>query len=212
MSGVIAGVVMGVAIYLAAGWEGWVLLLLSFVAASGASRMGLRAKTALGIAEARGGRRGAGNAIANTGIAAAAAVIAAMSYATVPGMIAFVAALTAGSSDTVASEIGKAWGRRTWLLIPPRPAPPGTPGAISSEGTLAGFGAALLLGFAAAGLGLVERGDVFAVVMGATVGSFAESALGATLEPRGILDNDSLNLINTAIAAFAAVRIAGWIE
>lgn len=210
ISGVVAGIVIGVSIYLAAGWEGWVLLLLAFVAASGASRLGLRAKASLGIAEARGGRRGAGNAIANTGIAAAAAVIGVVSYALVPAMLAFVAALTAGSSDTVASEIGKAWGRRTWLLIPPRPASPGTPGAISVPGTLAGFGAALLLGFAAAGLGLIEQGDVFAVVMGATIGSFVESALGATLEPRGILDNDSLNLINTAIAAFAAVTIAGW--
>jgi uncharacterized protein (TIGR00297 family) len=139
-------------------------------------------------------------------------VIAAVSYATLPAMVAFAAALTAGSSDTVASEIGKAWGRRTWLLIPPRPAAPGTPGAVSTAGTLAGFGAAMLLGFAAAGLGLIERGDVFAVVVGATIGSFAESALGATLEPRGILDNDSLNLINTAIAAFAAIKIAGLFD
>ena len=32
--------------------------------------MGLQRKTLLGIAEERGGRRGAGNAIANTGVAA----------------------------------------------------------------------------------------------------------------------------------------------
>ena len=30
------------------------------------------------------------------------------------------AALVAGASDTVASEIGKAWGTRTWALVPPR--------------------------------------------------------------------------------------------
>ncbi len=40
------------------------------------SRLGLRRKTLLGIAEERGGRRGAGNAFANTGVAAIAAVLA----------------------------------------------------------------------------------------------------------------------------------------
>ena len=55
------------------GGRGWALLLATFAAAAIASRLGLRRKTLLGIAEARGGRRGAGNAIANTGVAAAAA-------------------------------------------------------------------------------------------------------------------------------------------
>ena len=52
------------------------LLLVTFLAASATSRLGLRRKTLLGIAEERGGRRGAGNAIANTGIAAVAALLA----------------------------------------------------------------------------------------------------------------------------------------
>ena len=70
----------------------------------------------LGIAEGRGGRRGAGNAFANTGVAAAAGVLAAFSYAPAPALIGFVAALAAGGSDTMASEVGKAWGRRPVLF------------------------------------------------------------------------------------------------
>jgi uncharacterized membrane protein len=53
---------------------GWTLLLVTFVAATVASRLGLQRKMLLGIAEERGGRRGAGNAIANTGVAAIAAL------------------------------------------------------------------------------------------------------------------------------------------
>ena len=51
----------------------------------------------LGIAEERGGRRGAGNAIANTGVAAIAA-LAALPGHSVPdaARLAFVAALAAG--------------------------------------------------------------------------------------------------------------------
>ena len=61
-------------------------------------------------------------------------------------MVGFVAALTAGGSDTVASEIGKAFGRHTWMVHTSRAVPPGTPGAISLEGTAAGLVGALALG------------------------------------------------------------------
>jgi uncharacterized membrane protein len=46
------------------------------------------------------------------------------------------------------------------------------------------------------------------VVIAATAGSLVESALGATLEPRRILNNDILNFINTAVAAGVAVELA----
>ena len=46
-----------------------------------------------------------------------------------------------------------------------------------------------------------------AIVVGATVGALIESTLGATLEHRGIVNNDVLNLVNTAVAAYAAVKI-----
>ncbi len=46
--------------------------------------------------------------------------------------------MTAGGSDTVASEIGKAWGRSTFLVTIEAARPPGTPGgAMSLEGTAA---------------------------------------------------------------------------
>jgi uncharacterized protein (TIGR00297 family) len=171
--------------------------------------MGLRRKTILGIAEAREGRRGAANAIANTGIAAGAAVMAATTYAHRGAMIAFVAALTAGASDTIASEIGKAWGRRTWLLTPLRRVQPGTSGAISIEGTAAGLLGAFALAGAAANLGLVPAWTILPIVAGATIGAFVESTLGATLEANGVLNNDVLNFINTGVAAFAALLISG---
>jgi uncharacterized membrane protein len=43
------------------------------------------------------------------------------------------------------------------------------------------------------------------VVIGATIGSLAESVLGATLEADGIVNNDVLNFANTAIAALTAI-------
>jgi uncharacterized protein (TIGR00297 family) len=210
LSGALCGTVIGVTIFVFAGWKGWTLLLLAFAAATASSRIGLQRKTNLGIAEARGGRRGAGNAIANTGIAAAAAIMSAMTYANYGAMIAFVAALTAGASDTIASEIGKAWGTRTWLLIPFHRVQPGTSGALSLEGTAAGLVGAFGLAAVGVGLDLVPARTLLPIVAAATIGSLVESALGATLEANGVLNNDALNFINTGVAAFAAMMMSGF--
>jgi uncharacterized protein (TIGR00297 family) len=209
LSGAVCGSVIGMAIFVFAGWQGWMLLLVAFVAAAVTSRMGLGRKMRLGIAEPHGGRRGAGNAIANTGIAAGAAALSALTYAHDAALIAFAAALTAGASDTIASEIGKAWGRGTWLIAPVRRVPPGTSGALSLEGTAAGLIGAFVLAGAAVALGIIPATAVIPVVAGATIGSFIESGLGATLETSGILNNDSLNFINTGVAAYAALVISG---
>ena len=56
--------------------------------------------------------------------------------------------------------------------------------------------------------GLIPATALLAVVAGATVGSVVESVLGATLEGPGILNNDMLNFLNTAVAAAAAVAVA----
>ncbi len=201
IAGAVTGTLIGTVIVVTAGWGGWALLVATFGLAVVSSRLGLRRKTQLGIAEPRGGRRGAGNALANTGVAAGAALIGALTYAHDAGRIAFVAALAAGGSDTVASEIGKAWGRRTFLVPTLARVPPGTSGAVSAEGTAAGLVGALMLAAAGAGFGVVSFSAVPAIVLAATIGAFAESLLAATLEPSGVLNNDVLNFLNTTIAA-----------
>ena len=204
-SGAAAGALVGAIIYAGGGPGAWILLLVTFLAASVTSRMGLSRKEQLGIAEERGGRRGAGNAIANCGIAAVAAVAAVTTPYASASLVALVAALTAGGSDTVASEIGKAWGRSTFLVTTFRRVAPGTPGAMSVEGTAAGLAAATVLAVIGAALGLVPTSAILPIVAGATAGALIESALGATLEGPGILNNDMLNFINTAAAAAVAL-------
>ena len=205
--GALCGAAIGIVVLGTTGWTGWGLLLATFALAVIASRLGWARKAALGVAEPRAGRRGAANALANTGVATVAGLLAAATYATEPALVAFVAALAAGGSDTVASEIGKAWGRRTFLVTTFGEAAPGTSGAVSVEGTAAGLAAA----FALAGMGvvlhLVPGSALIAIVAGATAGSFVESVLGASFERDGILDNDVLNLINTAVAALFAVWV-----
>ena len=83
---------------------------------------------------------------------------------------------------------------------------------MSLEGTVAGLLGAIGLGAIAIALGLLVPSWLPLVVICATIGSLVESWLGATLEGPGILNNDMLNFINTAVAAGAAVLIAGWMS
>ena len=137
------------------------------------------------------------------------AAIAAVATPHAPAALAaLVAALTAGGSDTVASEIGKARGRGTYLVMTLSRVKPGTPGAMSLEGTAAGLLAAFALAATGAALGLIPASAILLVVAGATAGALVESALGATLEGPGILNNDMLNFINTAVAAALVLALA----
>ena len=206
-AGALTGAVIGVAVQVGTGWSGWMLLFATFAAATVATFAGFRRKSAAGIAEARSGRRGPGNAIANTGIAAFAALISLGVDQPALAVLAAVAALVTSSSDSVSSEIGKAWGTTTWLLIGFRQVRPGTSGAISTEGTIAGIAAAMVLAMLAAGLGLIPMQWIAPVVAAATVASLVEGALGAALEARGTLNNDALNLINSALGAALAVGL-----
>jgi uncharacterized protein (TIGR00297 family) len=206
-SGAIAGALVGIVIYCGGGGA-WILLFATFLAASITSRLGLTRKVRLGIAEERGGRRGAGNAIANCGVAVMAAIAAVTTPYSSAALLALVAALTAGGSDTVASEIGKAWGRSTFLVTTFSRVGAGTPGAMSIAGTAAGLLAAFALAAVGVALALIPASAIPAVVAGATAGALVESALGATLEGPGILNNDMLNFVNTAVAAAVALALA----
>ena len=212
IAGALCGAAIGIAIFASLGWQGWTLLVVTFIAATLASRAGLARKQRLGIAEDRGGRRGPGNAIANTGVAAIAAVLAGLDVHPEAARLAFAAALVTGGSDTLASEIGKAFGRRTFSITTLARVPPGTSGAMSLEGTTAGVVGAIALGLVATTLGVVPSTALLPIVIGATVGSLLESWLGATLEGPGILNNDVLNFINTAAGAFVAIGIWTWIR
>ena len=206
--GALTGFAIGVIVWRGAGWQAWVLLLVAFAAVVVTTKVGGRRKALLGIDEERGGRRGAGNALANTGVAAWMAAIAALTPFTDSAIAACVAALVAGSSDTVASEIGKAFGRRTWLVSTLRPVPPGTSGAVSTEGTVANAASALVLAGVASLLGLITSALVVPIAAGAVIAAMIESVLGSTLEPRGLLNNDLLNFITTSVGA--VLGVAAW--
>jgi uncharacterized protein (TIGR00297 family) len=82
--------------------------------------------------------------------------------------------------------------------------PPGTDGAISAVGTLAGIASAAAIAVTAIPtLGLSGPSALVASIS-ATAGLFFDSLLGATAERRGWIGNDIVNFASTAFAAALA--------
>jgi uncharacterized protein (TIGR00297 family) len=206
-AGAVTGAIIGAIMIAAAGPGAWVLLIATFLLASMTTRLGHRRKAKSGIAEERGGRRGPGNAIANTGLAAWAALIVAGSADPLLPKLALVAALATAGSDTVASVVGKAWGRTAWLVTTWRRVPAGTTGAVSLEGTVAGIASAALLAWIGSSAGLLPTGAIPLVAFSATIASLMEGVIGATLEARGMLTNDVVNFVNSAMGAGMALLV-----
>lgn len=91
-------------------------------------------KEKAGIAEARGGARGPENLWGSAATAALCAIggsvyVEWQSYLA----IGFVASLATKLSDTIASEIGKAYGKTTYLITTLQKVPRGTEGAVSCD-------------------------------------------------------------------------------
>jgi uncharacterized protein (TIGR00297 family) len=115
--------------------------------------------------------------------------------------------LAEAAADTVSSEIGQVLGGRPRMITTLRLAEPGTDGAITLTGTLAGIAAALLV----AGIGTWSlRGHILLFWVSAAGGVFGllfDSLLGATIERRGWLNNDAVNFLSTASAAGFALGL-----
>ncbi len=215
--GLVHGAVLGTCLWAWGGPGAFVLLLLFFVLGTGATRVGWKTKEREGTAQEGGGRRGAKHAWANAGGPALFACLAAGSGDPGLWILALVAALATATADTLGSEVGQAFGRRTFLVTTFRPVPRGTDGAVSLEGTLAGIAGAALVGLAGLGLdragwlgngpGLLRGVDVAVVVAAAFLGTTLESVLGATLERARAIDNEAQNFLNTLAGGLLAVLL-----
>jgi uncharacterized protein (TIGR00297 family) len=185
-----------------------------------ATRAGQKHKESLGTAESKRGRA-ASQVAANLGVAAIASNALVLSWmvnqtwlpeAKVFPAAAFclgLAALAEAAADTISSELGQMLSGHPRMITTFRKADPGTDGAISIGGTVAGIVAAALV--AAAGTWALDGGWWMLVLCwsAGVFGLFFDSLLGATLERRGWINNDAVNFLSTAsTAGFALGMLA----
>ncbi|WP_348261657.1 DUF92 domain-containing protein [Telmatobacter sp. DSM 110680] len=182
------------------------------------TRLGRKRKESLGTAESKRGRV-ASQVAANLGVAALVSNGLVLSWmmerswllprGAAPALAFAVglSALAEAAADTISSELGQVVSGNPRMITTLRRAEPGTDGAISVGGTLAGIAAAGLV--AAAGAWALNGGWLVLAISwsGGLFGLLFDSLLGATAEQRGWINNDAVNFLSTASAAGIAVAI-----
>lgn len=202
-----------------------------FVLSSALSYAGRRRKQRASERAAKGPRRDAEQVVANGGVAW---ILLGLSLALPlevvgPGVL---GAFAAAAADTWATELGTAVpGRplslRSWTRVSP-----GTSGAISLFGTFASILGAASVGLAAWAVGIVHLPGMGAVILAGTIGAFADSLAGATLQAQyrnpvtgeiterrpvhsgrpargyAMINNEVVNALGTATGACLAILLA----
>ncbi len=214
---------LGVLIWGCLGWRGYAVMMLYFLAGSAVTRLGKARKEAAGIAEGRSGARGPEN-VWGSALAAAVCGVAIALVNTLaspaqselwlpPLALAYVSSLATKLSDTTASEVGKAYGQRTFLITSLRPVPPGTEGAVSLEGTLAGVAGSLVIALGGWAVGFVSPWGILLCLVVALIATTVESLIGATLQTQiSWLTNELVNGINTTLGALLGLLLGLWFQ
>ena len=208
------GAILGILVWGTLGWRGYLVVIFYFIVGSGLTFVRMEQKEAEGIAEERSGKRGAGNVwgSALTATVCAIATLFCPSPLKELFILGYVASFCTKLSDTTASEVGKAYGKTTYLITTLKPVPRGTEGAVSLEGTVAGIAGSIVLAIIAWGIGMISPLGVLWCAIAAFIATTIESLIGATLESQfDWLTNDLVNLINTVIGAISAMILAGII-
>lgn len=212
-SGYVHAMILGTMLWTTLGWRGWLYCVLYLILGQVVTKVGFADKEKRGIAESRGGRRGPENVWGS----AATSLICAILYTRKnkildlnPNLflIGYVAALATKLADTFASEIGKAYGKTTFLITTLERVKPGTEGAISAEGTAAAVVGGFLLSIAGYILGLITLPAVAISTIAAFVATNAESLIGATIQGKKgfrFMTNEVVNFVNTLIGGVIAI-------
>lgn len=218
--GMLTGVLLA-AVSVVLGGYGWFAVLISFFSVGAlATKYRYEEKEARGVAEENDGARGTGNVLGNASVALFTVVgYAAAVHLLDPGIpladvaptllaFAFAGSVAAAMADTLSSEFGGLYDDPRLVTTFER-VEPGTDGAVTWQGEIAGLaGAALVGGIAAVLMPLGDPPVALAVVTGGgVIGMTVDSLLGATVEGDR-LTNQTVNFLATLAGALAGAAFA----
>jgi len=186
-SGAAAAAGLGTLVFGLGGWQWAVVLIAFFATSSGLTRLFGRRKQHLAGAFSKGGRRDAGQVLANGGVAGLAVLAHAVWPAAPAPWLLFCGALAAVNADTWATELGVFSPSAPRLITSLKTVARGTSGAISVAGTLAAVAGALCIGLLGVWVWPVTTpaefaGPLAALTLAGLAGSLVDSLLGATLQ------------------------------
>lgn len=205
--GALAGWFCAFALIVGDGFPLFFCLVTTFVLVALATGHRAMLKAERGLAESRHGRDAA-QVLSNVGVAAACAVMDGFWGPERIWGVAAVAALAEAAADTVSSEIGQATAARPRLITSFQQVPAGTDGAVSWSGSLTGAAAGSLVSLVGYASGLISLEAAGVAAAAGVAGMLFDSLLGATLQRRGRLGNNLVNLLSTGFAALLAMAVA----
>jgi uncharacterized protein (TIGR00297 family) len=179
----------------------WFLLLLAFYLLGGAfTRYGYSHKHKLGIAQSHGGVRGYKNVYSNS-LAPLALAICYGVYGNDVFIYAFIASVATANGDTLASEIGETSRSKPRMITTFKETETGVDGGVTPLGEVASLAGAIIIGLLATGMGMAGALGIVVAAIGGFLGTNFDSLLGATLQHRGVLSNNGVNLVATSFGA-----------
>jgi len=204
--GAVSASLLGLAVIELGGIYPFLALLAFVILGVLATRYRYEEKRKRGVAQSNGGMRSWGNVIGN-GLAVVLFLVLEKLSMMDTFWAATFSAIATVNGDTLASELGKVLGKRPRLITNLRPAKPGTNGAVSLEGELFALLGCLAIALFALPLTAHKLRMFLAVVLGGFIGVNLDSLIGATLENRGVTDNNSTNFLAALMGGLAGAGI-----
>tara|TARA_B100000965_G_scaffold363785_1_gene346827 strand:- start:3423 stop:4172 length:750 start_codon:yes stop_codon:yes gene_type:complete len=202
--------VLGTLLLGSVGWKGWISVCVYLLLGTLVTKIGYKNKASRGIAEARGGLRGPENVWGSAATGCSLAILSCLFPENLTlFMVGFASSFTAKLSDTFSSEIGKRFGKRTFLITSLKSVEPGTEGAISIEGSVAGLLGSLIMTVVMINLAIISGLSVaFIVLLSGFLATIIESYIGAVAQNKiNWLTNELVNSIQTSISAMISIYL-----
>ncbi len=190
-------------------WQGWSAVVIYLLLGSLVTKIGYKFKNEKGIAEKRGGKRGPENVWGSAATGLFFAIMVKLNFTNlVFYKIGFAASFAAKLADTFGSEIGKRFGRNTYLITSFRKVESGTEGGISLEGTIASALGAIFMSLIMFILNIISTKYQFLIVaISAFLATISESFIGAKFQDKYKLSNELVNSIQTSISSIIAIFV-----
>ncbi len=206
-SGWVSAGILGTILWGCLSWQGWMSVVIYLLFGSLVTKIGFKFKKEQGIAEKRGGRRGPENVWGSAATGLFLAIMTKFNAANIVLLkVGFAASFTAKLADTFGSEIGKRFGKDTYLITSLKKVDSGTEGGISIEGTLASILGSIFMAFIMLRLSIISTKYHFiVVVVSGLLATLSESIIGAKFQNKYKLSNEFVNSIQTSIASIFAI-------
>ena len=208
---VLSATIICLLVILFAGPAWFALLLAFYLLGGGFTKYGYAYKHKLGIAQSKGGVRGYKNVYSNSLVPLAMAICYGI-YGSDMFVFAFIGAVATANGDTLASEIGQTSKSKPRMITTMQVTEVGVDGGITPLGEAAALAGSIIIGLLAAATGMTGGYGVLAGTIAGLMGTNFDSLLGATLQQRGYLTNNGVNLFATLFGALIGAFFWGILE